>query len=190
MTQGDNTNAKGTESYLIPWNWDSETGDQVASEEEKLYHWNTQGGETTWELQDSGKNLTDVKVYKLTDLGKTEEQTIPVVDGTITLTAEGGDSVCGSKGDEANLEITWSEGMHIVGCGLQLRKRRVERVLGEIRGRHRGDRKEPVQQSDAEDGRRSFHDPGADRPQSRRGIRGICGCGQPKRGESIHDGQS
>ena len=117
VTQGDNTNAKGTESYLIPWNWDSETGDQVASEEEKLYHWNTQGGETTWELQDSWKNLTDVKVYKLTDLGKTEEQTIPVVDGTITLTAEAETPYVVCKGDEANLEITWSEGMHIVDAG-------------------------------------------------------------------------
>ncbi len=117
VTQGDNTNAKGTESYLIPWNWDSETGDQVASEEEKLYHWNTQGGETTWELQDSWKNLTDVKVYKLTDLGKTEEQTVPVVDGTITLTAEAETPYVVCKGDEANLEITWSEGMHIVDAG-------------------------------------------------------------------------
>ena len=88
VTRGDNASSKGTESYLIPWNWDSQTGDEVASEQEKLYHWNTQGGETTWELQDSWKNLSDVKVYKLTDLGKTEEQTVPVVDGTITLTAE------------------------------------------------------------------------------------------------------
>ena len=63
VTRGDNANSKGTESYLIPWNWDSQTGDLVASENEKLYHWNTQGGETKWELQDSWKNLAEVKVY-------------------------------------------------------------------------------------------------------------------------------
>ena len=117
VTRGDNANSKGTESYLIPWNWDSQTGDLVAAENEKLYHWNTQGGETTWELQDSWKNLAEVKVYKLTDLGKTEEQTIPVVDGTITLAAEAETPYVVCKGDEANLEITWSEGMHIVDAG-------------------------------------------------------------------------
>ncbi|MFQ7307779.1 MAG: endo-alpha-N-acetylgalactosaminidase family protein, partial [Mediterraneibacter sp.] len=117
VTRGDNASSKGTESYLIPWNWDSQTGDEVASEQEKLYHWNTQGGTATWELQDSWKNLSDVKVYKLTDLGKTEEQTVPVVDGTITLTAEAETPYVVCKGDEVNLEITWSEGMHIVDAG-------------------------------------------------------------------------
>ena len=70
----------------------------MASEDEKLYTWNTQGGETTWELQDSWKNLADVKVYKLTDLGKTGEQTVPVVDGTITLTAEAETPYAGLQG--------------------------------------------------------------------------------------------
>src|SRR5699024_6031806 len=50
-------------------------------------------------------------------LGKTEEQTVPVVDGTITLTAEAETPYVVCKGDEANLEITWSEGMHIVDAG-------------------------------------------------------------------------
>lgn len=58
------------------------------SEDEKLYHWNTQGGTTQWELPDSWADLKDVKVYKLTDLGKTEEKTVNVVDGKITLEAE------------------------------------------------------------------------------------------------------
>ena len=40
------------------------------------------------ELPDSWSGLQDVKVYKLTDLGKTEEKTVKVVDGKITLEAE------------------------------------------------------------------------------------------------------
>lgn len=108
---------KGTESYLLPWIWDSQTGEKVASAEEKLYHWNTQGGTTTWELPDSWSGLKNVKVYKLTDLGKTDEQSVEVKDGKITLTAESEIPYVVCKGEESNIEITWSEGMHIVDAG-------------------------------------------------------------------------
>ena len=47
VSQGDRTdddirngNKKGTETYLLPWIWDSQTGEKVKSEDEKLYHWN------------------------------------------------------------------------------------------------------------------------------------------------------
>lgn len=116
VSRGDNGQG-GTESYLIPWNWDPQTGDAVASEKEKMYHWNTKGGTTTWELQDDWKYLENVKVYKLTDLGKTEEKTVDVVDGKITLEAEAQTPYVVCKGDEGNLDITWSEGMHLVDVG-------------------------------------------------------------------------
>ena len=116
VSQGDKGTG-GTESYLIPWNWDSKTGDKVSSENEKLYHWNTKGGTTTWELQDSWKSLKTVKVYKLTDLGKTEEKTVDVVKGEITLEAEAQTPYVVYKGEKGNLDITWSEGMHLVDVG-------------------------------------------------------------------------
>ncbi|WP_242955871.1 endo-alpha-N-acetylgalactosaminidase family protein, partial [Lachnoclostridium sp. An181] len=116
VSKGDN-GKDGTESYLIPWNWDPQTGDKVASEREKMYHWNTKGGTTTWELQDDWKSLKSVKVYKLTDLGKTEEKTVEVVDGKITLETEAQTPYVVCKGEEGNLEITWSEGMHLVDVG-------------------------------------------------------------------------
>lgn len=116
VSRGDNGTG-GTESYLIPWNWDSETGEKVSAEDEKMYHWNTQGGTTTWELQDDWKSLKSVKVYKLTDLGKTEEKTVEVVNGEITLEAEAQTPYVVCKGEEGNLEITWSEGMHLVDIG-------------------------------------------------------------------------
>lgn len=116
VSRGDN-GKDGTETYLLPWIWDSQTGKKVAPEEEKMYHWNTTGGTTTWELQDGWKSLENVKVYKLTDLGKTEEQTIPVTDGMITLNAEAQTPYVVCKGEKGNLDITWSEGMHMTDVG-------------------------------------------------------------------------
>ena len=116
VARGDNGEG-GTEKYLLPWIWDSETGDEVDAKDEKLYHWNTKGGSSEWELPDSWSGLKDVKVYKLTDLGKTDEKTVKVVDGKITLEADAETPYVVWKGDEANLEITWSEGMHIVDAG-------------------------------------------------------------------------
>lgn len=85
--------------YLLPWT-DSETG------EEKLYHWNLEGGTTTWELQDDWANLANVKVYALSDQGRGEEQIVPVEAGSITLTAEAETAYVVLKGDSVNTEKT------------------------------------------------------------------------------------
>ena len=74
VSAGDGSST-GDESYLLPWLWDSSTGKLVKDSEQKLYHWNTKGGTTAWTLPDSWKNLSSVKVYQLTDQGKTNEQT-------------------------------------------------------------------------------------------------------------------
>ena len=108
---------RGTESYLLPWNWNAETGEKVSASDEKLYHWNTQGGTTTWEVPDSWTGLKNVKVYRLTDQGKTDVTTVDVVDGKITLTAEAETPYVVYKGEKGNIAVTWSEGMHIVDAG-------------------------------------------------------------------------
>ena len=107
----------GDESYLLPWVWDAATGKRVAANDEKLYHFNNQKGETTWELPDSWKTLSEVKIYKLTDLGKKEEKTLPVVDGRITITAEAKQPYVVYKGSRENMAVKWSEGMHLVDAG-------------------------------------------------------------------------
>ncbi len=116
VSKGDN-GKDGTESYLLPWNWDSKTGKPVSSEKEKMYHWNTLGGTTTWKLADNWKDLKTVTVYKLTDLGKTEEKTVNVVNGEITLEAEAQVPYVVYKGKTDNLSITWSEKMHLTDVG-------------------------------------------------------------------------
>ena len=107
----------GNESYLLPWLWDAATGKRVNEADEKLYHFNNQAGETTWELPDSWKTLSDVKIYKLTDLGKKDEHTIPVVNGKITITAEAKQPYVIYKGSRDNISIKWSEGMHLIDAG-------------------------------------------------------------------------
>ena len=138
VSQGDRTdndirngNKKGTEKYLLPWIWDAKTGEKVKAEDEKLYHWNTQGGTSEWELPDSWSGLQDVKVYKLTDLGKTEEKTVKVVDGKITLEAESEVPYVVCKGQKENIKVTWSEGMHIVDAGFNSGKLDMWKKAGE-----------------------------------------------------------
>ena len=74
------------DAYLSPWEeGDMQTENSDEEKEVKLYHWNENGGETTWELPDSWSGLGTVYLYKLTDQGKTEEQVIHVNNGSVTL---------------------------------------------------------------------------------------------------------
>lgn len=100
--------------YLLPWT-DSETG------EEKLYHWNLEGGTTTWELQDDWAGLANVKVYALSDQGRGEEQVVSVENGSITLTAEAETAYVVLKGSSANttktLKADFGEADYVVDPG-------------------------------------------------------------------------
>lgn len=84
-------------TYLLPWE-DDDTG------EEKLYHWNLDGGTTTWELQDDWTNLANVVVYKLTDQGRVDEKTVAVNNGSITLEAEAAAAYVIVKGEAAKVK--------------------------------------------------------------------------------------
>ena len=101
--------------YLLPWYWDQD-GKVVGSAYEKLYHYNIKGGETTWELPEGWENLENVLVYKLTDLGRTEETKVAVKDGTVTLDAEAEIPyivVKGTEGAKAPVVEWTAEGQHL-----------------------------------------------------------------------------
>ena len=117
VSPGNSNTVKGTESYLLPWLWDVNTGKLVKSSDEKLYHWNTQGGTTEWTLPKDWQNLASVKVYQLTDQGKTNEKTVAVSGGKISLTAEAETPYVVTKGSEKQISVKWSEGMHVVDAG-------------------------------------------------------------------------
>ncbi len=97
--------------YLIPWT-DAETNT------EKLYHYNYEGGTTEWELLPGWANLANVVVYKLTDTGRTEKQTVAVTGGKIRLTADANTPYVVLKGDEAPKTVsTWSNYAHVIDTG-------------------------------------------------------------------------
>ena len=64
-------------TMFIPWDAEKET---------KIYHYNPNGGTTTWDLPDSWQNVTDVKLYELSDEGRGEAVTIAVNNHKVTLT--------------------------------------------------------------------------------------------------------
>lgn len=107
----------GTEKYLIPWNWDRVDGQLVEDKNEKLYHWNTRGGESQWELPESWKSVSKVKLYKLTSLGKEFVKDVVVNNGLVILDAESEVPYVLYKEEQGQLEFRWSEGMHIVDAG-------------------------------------------------------------------------
>ncbi|WP_239257295.1 endo-alpha-N-acetylgalactosaminidase family protein [Listeria ilorinensis] len=66
-------------SYLLPWQTDGSN---------KLYHYNKDGGSTTWQLLDEWKNHHKLKLYQLTDQGNKFIGNLPVKNGKVTIQAE------------------------------------------------------------------------------------------------------
>jgi len=94
--------------YLLPCT-DAETNT------EKLYHYNYEGGTTEWELLPGWANLANVVVYKLTDTGRTEKQTVAVAGGKIRLTADANTPYVVLKGDETPKTVSaWSNHAHVI----------------------------------------------------------------------------
>lgn len=115
-TGGDGTNP-GDETYLIPWNWDC-NGKTLAADDQKLYHWNTNGGTTEWTLTKDWTGLSSVVLYKLTDEGKTDKKEIPVVDGKITLTdIEAEIPYVIYKGEKEPLKVDWQTTKYVYDTG-------------------------------------------------------------------------
>lgn len=103
-------------AYLIPWiEQDFET---PTPDSEKLYHWNLEGGTTTWTLPDEYSGAAKVYVYKLTDQGRTDVQKVKVVNNQVTLTAEAATPYIVVPKKEKGLQIEdWSKGSHVYDTG-------------------------------------------------------------------------
>src|SRR5699024_5096763 len=115
MTLNDNVVFDG-HKYLIPWveqDFEGETPDS-----HKLYHWNLEGGESTWTLPDEYNDVSSVDVYKLTDQGRTDKQTVDIKDNRITLNADAATPYIVTTGDDKGVKIDeWSTGNHIHDSG-------------------------------------------------------------------------
>lgn len=97
------------DTYLLPWN---------PLTEEKLYHWNTSGGATTWDVPQSWKNLKTIALYKLTDQGREFAAQVEVKNGQIILNAEPSVPYVVYKNKiSSNSTLTWGEGTFIKDPG-------------------------------------------------------------------------
>lgn len=130
LSQAD-TGKKGDETYLIPWYWDADGGELVA-EDEKLYHWNTRGGETAWDLPDSWSGLNSVYVYRLTGEGRTDRKEIPVNAGRIRLHAKEETPYVVYKREAALFQMSW-QGSHLVDTGFNSGNLDEWRIRGDAR---------------------------------------------------------
>ena len=96
--------------YLLPWT--EENG------AEKLYHWNLDGGQSTWELPDGWKNLGNVVMYELSDQGRINEVNVPVTNGAISLDAKAATAYILVKGSEIKeLKNNFGEKDYVVDPG-------------------------------------------------------------------------
>ncbi len=79
VTSGGKLDVRADSLVFIPWN---------PLKEDKIYHWNPDGGATTWTLPDSWKDLAQVYLYQTTEHGKTLIGAVTVSDGKVTINAK------------------------------------------------------------------------------------------------------
>ena len=107
ITKNDKIVLKGN-SYLLPWN---------PKNEEKLYHWNNEGGDSSWDLPSSWKNVSKAYLYELTDLGKENEQVISIVNHKIQISAKIKTPYVLFKNKQQNKTMVWGEGSLVKNMG-------------------------------------------------------------------------
>ncbi|MDO4680599.1 MAG: endo-alpha-N-acetylgalactosaminidase family protein [Aerococcus sp.] len=101
------------DSYLLPWSWDA---DGQKLEHDKYYYYSTKAGETSWTFSDDMSGKT-VYLYKLTDLGKVDEQVLTLNGTTLTLNLAANTPYVIHLTQQQAEEMNWSEGMHIYDQG-------------------------------------------------------------------------
>ncbi|MEU2681015.1 endo-alpha-N-acetylgalactosaminidase family protein [Streptomyces sp. NPDC007107] len=68
--------------YLLPWE------PREATDPDRLYHYNPEGGTTTWQLPRGWAGRSKVAVHRLTDQGRADFREVPVRSGRVTIEAE------------------------------------------------------------------------------------------------------
>ncbi|MEO7268384.1 MAG: endo-alpha-N-acetylgalactosaminidase family protein [Knoellia sp.] len=69
------------DAYLLPW------GDETPHQPTKAYHYNADGGTTTWKLAPKLRSASTFTVYELTETGRTKVGTVANAKNSVTLTA-------------------------------------------------------------------------------------------------------
>ncbi len=101
ISRDGNPVAIGT-TIFIPWD---------PEKPEKVYHWNSQGGESTWSLPPSWSNTKTVMLYELTPLGRVFVAKQAVRDNSVTIHARKATPyVVYRKMPEPMKDVMWGEG--------------------------------------------------------------------------------
>lgn len=110
---------QGSAKYLIPWDeGDMQKLDELEEKEVKLYHWNDDGGSTTWELPYSWAGLATIYMYELSDLGKIAEQILTVENGKVTINAEARTPyVVYKEQQDMDVDVDFGEGQYVYNPG-------------------------------------------------------------------------
>ncbi|WP_166852984.1 endo-alpha-N-acetylgalactosaminidase family protein [Isoptericola sp. BMS4] len=87
---GDAVVARGG-TYLLPWSAaDAPGAEDDVAQGDKLYHYNPDGGPTTWTLPGELAGANELTMYRLTDTGREKVGVVPVDGGEVTVEAEAG----------------------------------------------------------------------------------------------------
>lgn len=100
----------GKTNLFLPWN--------PVEEDEKIYHWNPLGTSSEWQLPENWNNLSTVKLYELSDLGRTFVKDIKVKNGKVQLDVEQNTPYLVMKDEVEEKRITdWGQGGQIQDPG-------------------------------------------------------------------------
>lgn len=111
----------GNGKIFIPWYDEDTSVDRNPDEAAKIYHWNSNGGKTTWDLPDSWSDVTTVYLYRTTQDGKTDETPIKVENGQVTIDAKAKTPYVLYKEPQEADVTEWSVGSELKDTGFNSR---------------------------------------------------------------------
>ncbi|OIV38607.1 hypothetical protein BIV57_04975 [Mangrovactinospora gilvigrisea] len=112
ITRGGRTVMDG-EAVFVPW---------PPTAPNRVYHWNPDGGATTWQLPPEWGSPAGVRAYPLTDTGRGDPVTLPVSGGGVRIdAAAGAPYVLYPKAAPARTPVAYGEGGHLADPGFLAR---------------------------------------------------------------------
>lgn len=120
ITKDGNKLTDGQGKIFIPW-YDENSETKDPDEAAKIYHWNSNGGDTTWTLPASWQNLDKVYLYKTTQTGKQLVDTLDVTDGQVTIHADAKTPYVVYPAEAEADETDWSTGSPLKDTGFNSR---------------------------------------------------------------------
>lgn len=100
------------DAYLLPW------GKRGPQQPDKLYHYNHDGGATTWKLTAAFRQARSLAIYELSDTGRRLVKTVKPVNGKVTLDAKPGTAyVVYPETAPTPLDPQWGEGTPVADPG-------------------------------------------------------------------------